>query len=236
MTSLTTPVVRLEGATRTYQTTAGDFAGIADATFDAAAGEFLAIVGKSGSGKSTLLNLITGVDRATAGRVTVAGRDLGEMSENALARHRGATVGVVLQVPHLIPTLSVLDNVVLPMDLVGVVDREERTARAAGLLESVGLLGQVDKSPGALSAGQQQRVAIARALANRPQVIAADEPTGSLDSGTAQQMYGLLREATASGTAVVMVTHDDDAASLADRVIRVVDGSIVDGVAAAVHR
>src|SRR5690606_17880213 len=154
----------------------GEIAGIAEADLDIASGEFVAVLGKSGSGKSTLLNLVTGVDRATAGSVVVAGRDLTTMDEDEVARHRGRHVGVVLQVPHLIPALSVLDNVLLPMDFVGTVPRGGREARARELLEQVSVADQAEKSPGALSGGQQQRVAIARALANHPSLITADEP------------------------------------------------------------
>lgn len=224
-------LVSLRGATRMYTTPAGEFAGIADAYLDVGVGEFVAVVGKSGSGKSTLVNLVTGVDRATSGTVHVAGRDLTELDEDQVAQHRGQHIGVVLQAAHLIPTISVLDNVVLPMDFVGTVPRSQRLDRARELLEQVDVADQADKSPGALSGGQQQRVAIARALANNPGLITADEPTGALDSETAAQVLRVLRALADSGTAVLVVTHDQDAAELADRQVHVADGRIVVGAA-----
>jgi putative ABC transport system ATP-binding protein len=223
---MTNPIVSLANASRIYSTPAGDFAGVADVTFSVLPGEFVAIVGKSGSGKSTLLNLVTGIDRPTAGTVHVAGKELGALNEDALARWRGAHVGVVFQFQQLLPTLTIAENVMMPMDFLGSLSRSERRARALDLLEQLGISEQCDKMPGELSGGQQQRSAIARALANDPPLIAADEPTGNLDSGTAESVITRLRTLADSGKAVVMVTHERDVAPFADRVLVVSDGTV----------
>lgn len=223
---MTDSIVSLAGASRVYTTPAGDFPGVADVTISVLPGEFVAIVGKSGSGKSTLLNLVTGIDRPTAGTVHVAGKELGALSEDALARWRGAHVGVVFQFQQLLPTLTIAENVMMPMDFLGTLGRTERRARAQYLLDLLGIGDQSDKMPGELSGGQQQRAAIARALANDPPLIAADEPTGNLDSATAESVIARLRSLADSGKAVIMVTHERDVAPFADRVFVVSDGHV----------
>ena len=190
------------------------------------AGEFVGIRGPSGSGKSTLLNMITGVDRPTAGQVLVNGQDLTELNEDRLARWRGDTVGVVFQFFQLLPTLTVLENVILPMDFARRGRPKERLERAQMLLEQVGLADQAYKFPNALSGGQQQRAAIARALANDPPLLVGDEPTGNLDSKTANGVVDTFEELVARGKTFLMVTHSNSLAARIPRVIEVLDGEL----------
>jgi len=220
-------VIELRGVTKTYDTPAGPFRALHDLHISIATGEMVAIVGKSGSGKSTLLNLIGAIDRATTGEVTVAGRSIQQSSERALAAWRGATVGIVFQFFQLLPTLTVVENVMLPMDFLARRPAKTRRPRALELLDRVGLADQADKLPGTLSGGQQQRVAIARALANDPQVVTADEPTGNLDSETAGAVLELFRALAAEGRTVVVATHEPDISRLATRIVVLSDGQIV---------
>ncbi|HEV3061772.1 MAG TPA: ABC transporter ATP-binding protein [Vicinamibacterales bacterium] len=222
-------MIHLRHVTKTYDTPAGPFQALREVDLDIAAGELVAITGKSGSGKSTLLNLIGGIDRPTAGDVTVAGEALNRSSERVLARWRGATVGVVFQFFQLLPTLTVAENVMLPMDFLGARPAKARRRHALDLLARVGLADQADKLPSTLSGGQQQRVAIARALANGPPIVTADEPTGNLDSETAGAVLELFRALAADGTTVVMATHERDIARLAARTFALDDGRIAGG-------
>ncbi|WP_322821370.1 ABC transporter ATP-binding protein [Chloroflexus sp.] len=222
-----TPLITLTAVTKAYATAAGDYLALRGIDLDIDPGEFVAIVGKSGSGKSTLLNIITGIDRASSGEVRVAGADLMQMPESRMASWRGRTVGIVFQFFQLLPTLTTLENVMLPMDFCHIGTLRERRERAMALLERVGLADQADKLPMALSGGQQQRVAIARALANNPPLLVADEPTGNLDSQTAEAVFQLFIELAGQGTTIVMVTHDSDLARRAGRVVLVSDGRIV---------
>src|SRR5262245_1015904 len=195
-----------------------------DVTLEVPERQFLAIAGPSGSGKSTLLGLIAGLDRPSAGSIEVAGRDLGQLSEDALARFRGATIGYVFQAFHLIPTLTALENVAAPLELAG---EAGASARARALLGEVGLAERVDHYPVQLSGGEQQRVAVARAVARRPAVLLADEPTGNLDSATGQQIIALLVGLNQGlGSTLVLVTHDPALAAHAQRVIHLRDGAI----------
>lgn len=190
-------------------------------------GTFLAIVGASGNGKSTLLNVITGIDRPSAGEVIVNGRALQQMSEDQLAVWRGLDVGIVFQFFQLLPGLNLLQNIVLPMDLAGKIPRRERRERAMHLLETVGLADQARKLPGLVSGGQQQRAAIARALANEPPLIVADEPTGNLDTETSEEVLAIFDRFHAAGKTLLMVTHSPELAGRAERVIEVANGQIV---------
>jgi putative ABC transport system ATP-binding protein len=190
-------------------------------------GEFIAIVGKSGSGKSTLLNLLGGIDKQTEGTVVVGGKALGNMSENQLSRFRGQNIGFIFQFFQLMPTLTCLENVMLPMEFLKKINAAERRQRADGLLKKVGIFEQANKFPAALSGGEQQRVAIARALANDPAIIFADEPTGNLDSQTSEDIFCMLKALAKEGKSVVMVTHNDDLAARCDRIVRIRDGEIV---------
>src|SRR5262245_54462849 len=186
-----------------------------------------AVVGKSGSGKSTLLNLIGGIDRPTSGEVAVADMAIADASERALAAWRGATVGVVFQFFQLLPTLTAVENVMLPMDFLRSRPAKARRSHALALLDRVGLVDQADKLPATLSGGQQQRVAIARALANDPKVVTADEPTGNLDTETAAAVLELFRALATEGRTVVVATHERDISRLASRIIALSDGRIV---------
>ena len=198
-----------------------------DVSLDVPDGQFLAIAGPSGSGKSTLLGLMAGLDRPTAGTIEVAGRDLGALGEDALARFRGATIGYVFQAFHLIPTLTALENVAAPLDLAG---EGGASARARALLEDVGLGERVDHYPVQLSGGEQQRVAVARAMARRPPLLLADEPTGNLDSATGTQIIDLLVGLNRRlGSTLVLVTHDPALAAHAERIVHLRDGRLAAG-------
>ena len=195
-------------------------------SFDVAGGEFVSIVGPSGNGKSTLLNMITGIDRPSGGEVVVTGRQVHLMNENQLADWRGDYVGIIFQFFQMLPALSLLQNVILPMDFARKYSPKEREERAMPLLESVGLADQVNKLPGQVSGGQQQRAAIARALANDPPLIVADEPTGNLDSRSSEDVFLLFNELVAEGKTLLMVTHDKELARQVPRVIEIIDGNI----------
>ncbi|MDH5709758.1 MAG: ABC transporter ATP-binding protein [Hylemonella sp.] len=219
-------LIDLHDLVKTYKTGAGDVTVLQDVTLQVQAGEFVSVVGPSGSGKSTLLNMITGIDRPTEGQVFVGGEAVHELSENQLARWRGRHVGVIFQFFQLLPTLTVLENVVLPMDFCKVYRRRERRKQALRLLEQVGIADQAHKLPSALSGGQQQRAAIARALANDPLLVVADEPTGNLDTATAAEVFALFEELVGQGKTLVMVTHDRELSAQTDRVIHLLDGRL----------
>ncbi|HVR40228.1 MAG TPA: ABC transporter ATP-binding protein [Thermoanaerobaculia bacterium] len=217
-------MISLRNLTKTYTTPAGAFHALRGVDLDIDAGAFVAIVGKSGSGKSTLLNLLGGIDRPTSGSVTIGGTAIHELTPHALATWRGSSAGVVFQFFQLLPTLTVAENVMLPMDFRGAIPSRERRPRALALLDRVGVREQADKLPAALSGGQQQRVAIARALANDPPLILADEPTGNLDTTTSNEIFTLFDELARDGKTVVVVTHERDVA--ATRVITLADGCV----------
>jgi len=221
------PLFELRRVSRHYETPSGTVRALDGLDCTIHAGEFVGIIGRSGSGKSTLLNVLTGIDHPTSGNVRVAGTELQRLSEGELARWRGRNVGVVFQFFQLLPTLTVAENVALPMDFCGTYPPRLRRTRALELLERVGIADQADKLPLALSGGQQQRAAIARALANNPLLLVADEPTGNLDSHTAQAVWDLFASLSAEGTTVVVVTHDPGVARWTRRVIRLEDGRIV---------
>jgi putative ABC transport system ATP-binding protein len=190
------------------------------------AGQYVAIIGKSGSGKSTLLNMITGIDHPTEGVVLLNGKNIRDLNESDLAKWRGENVGIVFQFFQLIPTITIFENILLAMEFVNVIPKQEREKRAMHLLELVDIFDQANKMPSTLSGGQQQRAAIARALANNPKIIVADEPTGNLDSKTAQDINGLFLKLVKQGKTVVVVTHDSSAIEMYNRVITISDGSI----------
>jgi putative ABC transport system ATP-binding protein len=221
------PIIQLQGVAKTYNTGRVEFPALRGVDLSIRAGEMVAIVGPSGSGKTTLGNLIAGIDRPTEGSVTVNGSRLDLMSEEKLAVWRGRNIGVVFQFFQLLPTLTAAENAVLPLDLARVGSNRQRKVRAHRNLAKVGLEGLGDRLPMELSGGQQQRVAIARALACEPRILLGDEPTGNLDSGSAQQMFELLDGLHRSGTTVVYVTHDLNLAALASRTVTVRDGLIV---------
>ena len=221
-------IIRLEGATKSFGARgAQEFQALRGISLRVAPGEFLAVLGKSGSGKSTLLNLIAGIDRPTTGDVHAAGADLARLGENRMALWRGRNVGVVFQFFQLLPTLTVEENIMLAMDFVGKIPGADRRPRARQLLTLVGLADQATKLPSALSGGQQQRAAIARALANDPPIVLADEPTGNLDSETSAAVAELFHGLIGQRKTLLIVTHDDNLASRAHRVIQLKDGLIV---------
>ena len=222
-----TPLVALSGVEKVFHTGRLEFAALRGIDLAVAEGEFVSIVGPSGSGKSTILNLVSGIDRPTAGTVTVGGMRIDEMSEEELAVWRGETIGIVFQFFQLLPTLTALENAMLPLDFARAVTAEDRVSRATHNLELVGLVEKADHMPMELSGGEQQRVAIARALARDPVVLLADEPTGNLDSASAARILDLLGELHGQGTTILLVTHDSRLAAKAERVVTVSDGVVV---------
>jgi putative ABC transport system ATP-binding protein len=220
-------MIRLAGVGKVFPAGERGFTALDGIDLEVAAGEFVAIVGKSGSGKSTLLNLIAGIDRPTAGTVEVAGTAIHGLDESRLAAWRGRHVGVVFQSFQLLPTLTVLENVTLPMDFCGTLGRAQARARAVDLLRQMDIEEQAGKLPANLSGGQQQRAAIARALANDPPLIVADEPTGNLDSQTSAVVMRLLADLSSSGKTVLMVTHERELSRLSSRIVTLADGRIV---------
>jgi putative ABC transport system ATP-binding protein len=195
-------------------------------SFQVQKGEFVSIVGPSGNGKSTLLNMVTGIDRPSEGEIIVTGQEVHKMSEDKLAAWRGEHVGIIFQFFQMLPALSLLQNVMLPMDLAGKYTPKERRERAEHLLETVGLVDQMHKLPSLVSGGEQQRAAIARALANDPDLLVADEPTGNLDSRTARDVFELFAQVVSQGKTVLMVTHDKELARRVPRVVEIQDGRI----------
>jgi ABC-type lipoprotein export system ATPase subunit/CRP-like cAMP-binding protein len=212
---------------KVYRTPGGDLPALKGIDVQVNRGEFVAVIGKSGSGKSTFINMLAGIDRPTAGEIWIGGTAVHTLSENALAEWRGRNLGIVFQFFQLLPILTLIENVMMPMDLNGLFHARERPERAMQLLSRMGLADHARKLPAAVSGGQQQRAAIARALATDPPLIVADEPTGNLDSKTAEQIFDLFKELAAGGKTILMVTHDDDLAKRADRTIVVADGEVV---------
>ena len=221
------PLIELRSVSKNYKTAAGDFPALKGVEMSMNAGEFVSVIGKSGSGKSTLLNMITGIDRPSAGDVIVNNTAVHEMSENRMALWRGRNLGIVFQFFQLLPTISVIENVMLPMDFCNTYPMRQREKRALELLELVELTEHAYKPPTALSGGQQQRVAIARALANDPPIIIADEPTGNLDSKTADNIFQLFNNLVKQGKTIIIVTHDSGLAKRAERTALIADGEIV---------
>lgn len=220
-------MIDIEHVTKSFPTPYGSFDALKDVSFKIGKGELVALTGKSGSGKSTLLNMITGIDKPTQGDITVSGLSIVGLSENELAVWRGKHVGIVFQFFQLIPTLTVAENVMLPMDFCNSFPKKERRGRALNLLEQVGVAGQADKLPSTLSGGEQQRSSIARALANDPPILVADEPTGNLDSQNSQAIFELLTELSISGKTVVVVTHEKEFSRYFHKTITISDGTIV---------
>jgi putative ABC transport system ATP-binding protein len=220
--------IQVTDVVKTYPLGAGEVVAVDHLSLDVAQGEFVAVVGRSGSGKTTLLNLLAGVDRPTSGTVHAVGADLGSLSESGLAAWRGRNVGLVFQFFQLLPTLTVVENVMLPMDFAKTIPVGQRRDRAWELLDQVGVGDQADKLPAMLSGGQQQRTAIARALANDPPLLLADEPTGNQDSATAEAELAQFAGLNAEGRTIVVVTHERDIRSVVGREVTLVDGRVVD--------
>lgn len=221
-------MVDIQQVDKVFETPAGKFQALQGVTLQVKAGDFLSVIGKSGSGKSTLINMITGIDRPTTGQVKINGAPIHQMSEEQISIWRGNSIGVVFQFFQLLPTLTAVENVLLAMDYSGSIPTRERPKRAMRILEEMGVAAYAHALPGTLSGGQQQVIAIARALANDPPIIAADEPTGNLDSKTAEQVFQLFGRLAESGKTVLMVTHDNQLAQRAWRTIRLADGRIID--------
>ena len=225
------PLIVLKDVKKAYRTPAGDFYALKGIDLEIWPGEFVALLGRSGAGKSTLINMLTGIDRPTAGEIWIAGQAIHAMSEGELTRWRGRAVGVVFQSFQLMPMLTCAQNVMLPMDFANLYGSpRQQYARALELLAAVGIAEHADKLPSAVSGGQRQRVAIARALANDPTFIAADEPTGNLDSRTADAVFAVFQQLATAGKTIFMATHDRELASRVARVLRIEDGLIVEDV------
>ena len=220
-------IVNLRNVNKSYKTAVGDYPALKNINLQILAGEFVSIIGKSGSGKSTLLNMITGIDHPTDGEVFINGTAVHKMGEDKMARWRGNNLGIVFQFFQLLPVISVIENIMLPMDFCRKYPVSERRDRAMKLLELVELTEHAHKLPTALSGGQQQRVAIARALANDPPLIIADEPTGNLDSKTAESIFALFNNLVAQGKTIIIVTHDSGLAKRTHRTALIADGEIV---------
>jgi putative ABC transport system ATP-binding protein len=219
-------IIQVKDVVKNFKVGDGEVTILKGISFDVKPGEFVSIVGPSGNGKSTLLNMITGIDRPSAGQVVVTGREVHKMSENQLASWRGENVGIIFQFFQMLPALSLLQNVILPMDFANKYSSKERRERAMDLLETVGLADQAEKLPSMVSGGQQQRAAIARALANDPPLLVADEPTGNLDTRTAGDVFELFSKLVDQGKTMIMVTHDKELAKRVPRVVEITNGKI----------
>jgi len=219
-------IVQVKDVVKRFKVGDGEVTILKGISFDVTEGEFVSIVGPSGNGKSTLLNMITGIDRPSEGEVIVTGKPVHQMSENQLAAWRGQYVGIIFQFFQMLPALSLLQNVILPMDFAGKYSKKERRDRAMNLLEIVDLADQAHKLPSMVSGGQQQRAAIARALANDPPLLVGDEPTGNLDSKTANDVFELFLKLVGQGKSMLMVTHDKELAKRVPRVVEIVNGKI----------
>ena len=219
-------MVRIVDVVKNFPSGGGVVTILKGISFDVKNGEFVSIVGPSGNGKSTLLNMITGIDRPSDGEVIVTERKVHRMSENQLAAWRGQHVGIVFQFFQMLPSLSLVQNIILPMDLARKFSTRQRSERAMHLLETVGLADHAYKLPGMVSGGEQQRAAIARALANDPDLLVADEPTGNLDTRNANDVFDLFSKLVEQGKTLVMVTHDKELARRVPRVVEIIDGKI----------
>ncbi len=220
-------LIELDNVRKAYQTPVGEFIALENVNLNIGTGEFVGVVGKSGSGKSTLINMITGIDRPTSGEIYVDGTPIHKLAEGPMAEWRGRNIGVIFQFFQLLPMLSCIENVMLPMDFCNMYKPSEREDRAIELLRLVDMESEANKLPNEVSGGQQQRVAIARALANDPPLLVADEPTGNLDSHTADSVFQLFEEMVGVGKTILMVTHDNELASRVTRKITLADGEII---------
>jgi len=224
---MTDTILSLKNVSKTFKTKERTFTALNNVNLNIKKGEYLAIVGKSGSGKSTLLNMITGIDHPTQGVVKTNKTEIGKLNESKLAKWRGENIGIVFQFFQLIPTLTISENLLLAMEFVDTVPKNEREQKVQDLLTQVGILNHSNKMPASLSGGEQQRAAIARALANNPEIIIADEPTGNLDSKTADAIHLLFKSLTNDGKTVIVVTHEKSTELKYDRIITLSDGKII---------
>lgn len=221
------PLIRINQVVKAYQTPTGPFLALRGIDLEIGTGEFVAVVGKSGSGKSTLINMITGIDRPSSGEIFIGDTGIHKLAEGPMAEWRGRNIGIIFQFFQLLPMLTCVENVMLPMDFCNMFKPGEREARAMHLLEQVDMVDQAYKLPSDVSGGQQQRVAIARALANDPPLLVADEPTGNLDSRTAESVFHLFERMVNAGKTILMVTHDEEMAHQVRRTITIADGQII---------
>lgn len=221
-------MIQLQNVTKTYQTGSVLFDALKDINLQIGKGQNVAITGQSGSGKSTLLNMITGIDRPSKGKIEIKGEKISAFGEKKLTAWRGRNVGIVFQFFQLLPTLSVIDNLLLPMDFVDIIPKRKRRSKAMELLEMTGTGVQANKYPGELSGGEQQRVAISRALVNDPQIIVADEPTGNLDSSNSQIVRDIFMKLNNQGITVITVTHEKINNQEYDEVFKLSDGRIIE--------
>ena len=224
----TRPLIQMRGISKIFKTGAGEFTALHDISLDFYSGEFVGIIGKSGSGKSTLANMITGIDHPSSGEVVIGGQITNKMNESKMSVWRGNNLGIVFQFYQLLPMLTLLENVILPMDFCNRYTIPEREARAHELLAMVGLDDLADKLPAMTSGGQQQSAAIARALANDPPIMIADEPTGNLDTRTAESVFNLFSQLVDKGKTIIMVTHDPALATRTSRIVKLHDGRVID--------
>lgn len=223
-------IIKLDNVSKRFEQGGRTFTALSQVDLSIDKGQYVAIIGKSGSGKSTMLNLITGIDHPSDGDLQVGGVDIHKFGESSLAAWRGKNIGIIFQFFQLIPTLTINENILLAMEFVNVIPKKQRQTRAHELLNQVGISSHADKFPSALSGGEQQRAAIARALANEPDILVADEPTGNLDSATAQSVKQIFAELVAAGTTVIVVTHEDISDVNFDQVIHLQDGEIINAV------
>ncbi len=221
------PLIEVRGLNKVFKMASGEVHALKQVNLELDKGKFIGVVGRSGCGKSTLVNMITGIDRPSSGEVWVAGQALNALAEGKLAEWRGRMLGIVFQFFQLLPTLTLLENVILPMDFCNMYSPSEREDRALSLLARVGLEKEADKFPGMVSNGQQQSAAVARALANDAPILVADEPTGNLDSRSAEDILQLFEELIVQGKTILMVTHDDELTRHMDRIIHMSDGEIL---------
>jgi putative ABC transport system ATP-binding protein len=220
------PFIQVKHLNKVYKTPAGEFPALKDINFALDAGGFNLVVGKSGAGKSTLVNMVTGVDHVTSGEIEIGGSAIHTLNENDMALWRGLNVGVIYQSFQLLPKLTIMDNILIPMDFCDLYKPVKSQEWAMSILEKVELADQAHKLPSTLSGGQQQRAAIARALANDPPLIVADEPTGNLDTNTAEVIFRLFRKLVDDGKTIFMVTHDESLVHRADQVLHIADGEL----------
>lgn len=228
MTEHPSPQIQMQKVVKTFVNTAGEFTALRGVDLNVHKGEFAAVIGKSGSGKSTLLNMLTGIDHPTSGQILVDGLDIYSLTESQRSLWRGRNLGIVFQFFQLLPMLNLMENVMLPMDYVGMYEIDQRPKKALELLEMVGLRDQAQQLPRAVSRGQQQSAAIARALATDPPIIVADEPTGNLDSKSAAVIIDLFEQLSQQGKTILMVTHDPSMTERASRTVFISDGELVD--------
>jgi putative ABC transport system ATP-binding protein len=224
-------LISVRNLTKVYSSAAGDYTALHEVSLDVYQGELLTVIGKSGAGKTTLINMISGIDHATSGQIRFGNKEITEMNENELATWRGRNLGMIYQSFYLMGGLNLLNNIALPLDFAGLYQKGPAKARALELLRMVELEEHAYKLPAQISGGQQQRVAIARALINDPPVIVADEPTGRLDSATAEIIFSLFEKLVSQGKTILMVSHDMNFAERSSRTLEIADGRIISGVA-----